>query len=120
MRTSSPERRRLEARERLGLYFVLRLESGLRLLGAAYRSEASRSTKRVSRWDVWDPVDGFLEQFQLPGSRQGLSAAVGVELAVEVVDVGLDRAHADEKLGGDPAVTLAGGYEPEDFQFPFT
>jgi len=41
-----------------GLYFVLRLESGLRLLGAAYRSEAGRSTKRVSRWGVWDPADG--------------------------------------------------------------
>jgi hypothetical protein len=41
--------------------------------------------------------------------RQGLSAAVGGELAVEVIDVGLDRTHADEQLGGDPAVGFARG-----------
>lgn len=31
------------------------------------------------------------------------------------VDVGLDGAHADEEIGGDRAVGLAGGYELEDF-----
>jgi hypothetical protein len=42
--------------------------------------------------------DEVLEQFQLSGSRQGLGAAVGAELAVEVVDVGLYGTHADGRL----------------------
>src|SRR3712207_7658479 len=43
----------------------------------------------------------------------GLCAAVRVELAVDVVDVGLDGAHADVEFGGDPAVALAGGRSEE-------
>ena len=66
-----------------------------------------------------NPGDGLLEQFQFSGSRQGLSAAVGVELAVEVVEVGLYGPHADEQLGGDLAVILARGYEMKDFRLPF-
>jgi hypothetical protein len=58
----------------------------------------------------------LLDQVQLPGSRQGLRTASRVELAVDVVDVGLDRAHADEELGGDLAVGLASGYELKDFE----
>ena len=38
------------------------------------------------------------DQIQLPGARKGLRAAMGVELAVGVVDVGLYGAHADEEL----------------------
>src|SRR5688572_21208860 len=57
------------------------------------------------------PAVVSLNEPELSGSRHCLCAAVGVELAVEVVDVGLDRAHADEELCGDPAVTLAGGDE---------
>src|SRR5919112_4582678 len=57
-----------------------------------------------------------LEQFELPGPCHRLRAAVRVELAVEVVDVGLDGAHADEQLGGDPAITLAGGYKLQNFE----
>jgi hypothetical protein len=37
-----------------------------------------------------------LEQFERPGPCHGLRAAVQVELAVEVVDVGLARAQAEE------------------------
>jgi hypothetical protein len=59
-----------------------------------------------------------LEQFELPGPCHRLRAAVGVELAVEVVDVGLDRAHADEELLGDPAVALAGGDELKHLKLP--
>src|SRR5919107_5462361 len=55
-----------------------------------------------------------LEQFELPGPCHRLRAAVRVELAVEVVEVGLDGAHADEELGGDLTVGLAGGYELKD------
>src|ERR671917_780167 len=60
--------------------------------------------------------EALLDQIQLPGACYRLRAAVRVELAVEVVDVGLDRAHADEQLGGDPAVTLAGGYKLQNFE----
>ena len=45
---------------------------------------------------------------------------MGVELAVEVVYVGLDRADSYKELRGDPAVALAGGYQPEDFELPFS
>src|SRR5215203_186578 len=61
---------------------------------------------------------GQLDQFQLPGPRCRLRAAVRVELAVEVVDVGLDGAHADEEFRGDPTVGLAGGYMPEVLELP--
>src|SRR5918998_613650 len=47
-----------------------------------------------------------------------LRTAVRVEPAVEVARVGLDGAHADEDLGGDPAVGLAGGYELEHLELP--
>ncbi len=60
-----------------------------------------------------NPGDGSLEQLQLSGHRHRLRAAVGAKLPIEVVDVGLDGAHAHEKLGGDPAVGLAGGYDPK-------
>src|ERR671916_3403486 len=54
-------------------------------------------------------------QYQLGLS---LRTAVRVELAVEVVDVGLYGAHADEKVFGDPAVGFAGGYELENLELP--
>ena len=57
-----------------------------------------------------------LDQIQLLGSRHRLRAAVRVELAVGVVDVGLDGAHAHEELRRDPAGGLAGGYELENFE----
>ena len=47
-----------------------------------------------------------------------LRTAVRVEPAVEVARVGLDGAHADEELGGDPAVALAGGYELKRLELP--
>ena len=59
-----------------------------------------------------------LNEPELSGSRHCLCAGARVELAVEVVDVGLDGAHADEELGGDPAVTLAGCYELKHFELP--
>src|SRR5919107_1512362 len=59
-----------------------------------------------------------LNEPELSGSRHCLCAGVRVELAVEVVDVGLDGPHADEELGGDPAVTLAGCYELKHFELP--
>jgi hypothetical protein len=59
------------------------------------------------------PNDRLLDQFQVPGPRDRLRAAVRVEFAVEVVEVGLDGAHADEELCGDPAVGLARGHELE-------
>jgi hypothetical protein len=100
VRTSCPEGRGLEARERGSwLFFIVRLEPGLRLSGAAYRLGDSNSPTRASRWDVSKPCDWLLEQFELSGPRQGVRAAVGVQLAVEVIDVGLDGAHADEELG---------------------
>ena len=63
-----------------------------------------------------NPGEEVLEQIQLSGPCHRLRAAVRVELAVEVVEVGLDGAHADEELGGDLAVGLAGGYERKDLQ----
>ena len=39
-----------------------------------------------------------------------------VELAVDVADVSLDRAHTDEQFGGDPAVGLAGCDELKHLQ----
>jgi hypothetical protein len=39
---------------------------------------------------------GVLEQVQVSGPCQRLRAAVCIELAVEVVDMGLDGAHTDE------------------------
>lgn len=60
------------------------------------------------------------EEVHLPRAGYCLGAAARPQLAVEVVDVGLDVTNADKQLGGDPTVTLAGGYELEDFQLPFT
>jgi hypothetical protein len=56
------------------------------------------------------PGGGSLEQLQFPGSRHSLGAAVGVQLAVEVVYMGLYRAHTHEQLLGDPAVGFARGH----------
>ena len=53
---------------------------------------------------AWRYLLSLLEQVQFPGSHQSLGAAVGIELAVDAADVGLDRARGDEQFLGDPAV----------------
>src|SRR5215207_1188043 len=65
-----------------------------------------------------NPGDGLLDQIQLPGPRHRLCTAARVELAVDVIDMGLDGAHADEELRRDLAVGLADGYELENFELP--
>ncbi len=42
-----------------------------------------------------------LDQPQLAGAGDGLGAAAHVELAVDIVDVGLDGAGGDDQLRGD-------------------
>ncbi len=59
-----------------------------------------------------------LEEAHLPGAGQSLGAAAGIQLAVEVVDVGLDRARRDEELMCDLLVGPAGGDEGENLQLP--
>jgi hypothetical protein len=59
------------------------------------------------------PNDRLLDQVQVPGPRDRLRAAARPQLAVEVVEVSLDGAHADEELSGDPTVGLARGHELE-------
>ncbi len=58
------------------------------------------------------------DEAQMASLRDGLRAAIYVELAVRPIDVGLDGARGDEKLFGDLLVGRAGNYEPEDFILP--
>ena len=58
----------------------------------------------MGEWGRFFWISFVLEQIQFPGSHQGLRTAVGIELAIDVADVGLDRARGDEELLGDPAV----------------
>jgi hypothetical protein len=59
------------------------------------------------------------QQVQLAGPGDGLGAVGGPELAVDVVDVRLDRAHRDEEVFGDLGVGPTGGQECKDLQLPF-
>jgi hypothetical protein len=51
------------------------------------------------------------QQLQLAGSSNGLGAVGSPYLAVNVVDVGLDRAQGDEEVFGDLGVGPSGGKE---------
>src|ERR671911_1902480 len=58
----------------------------------------------------------LLDQIQIPGAGYSLGAATRLQLAVEVVDVGLDRTQRDEEATCDLPVGLAGGDKPEHLQ----
>src|SRR3712207_291697 len=59
-----------------------------------------------------------LEQSQLPGPRDGLCAVAHIELAVNIVYVGLDRAQGDEQIFGDLPVGFSGRDESEYLHLP--
>ena len=52
---------------------------------------------------------------QRVGTRHGLGAAVGVELAVEVTDVALERGLGDDQLGSHIPVGETSGQQAQDF-----
>jgi hypothetical protein len=58
-----------------------------------------------------------LQQAEFPGPDERLGSAARVELAVDVVEVLLDRAHRDDELAGDPGIRPAGGDEPQHLHF---
>ena len=62
----------------------------------------------------------MLDQVQFPRPRQCLGAVVGVELAIEVVNVGLDGALGDEQLFGDLPIGPTGGYEGQHLALALT
>src|SRR5215208_1096325 len=75
---------------------------------------------RSFAWKVWGVRAKVtrLEEVHLPGAGYSLGAAARPQLAVEVVDVGLDGADGDEELACDLPVGLAGGDEREHLQLP--
>ena len=56
----------------------------------------------------------MLEQVQFARAEQRLGAALHVELAVDVVDVLLDRADRDDELVGDRLIGEASGDQVQD------
>lgn len=56
-----------------------------------------------------------LHQVQLSGSSKGLSATGNIQLAIDVVDVGLDRAESNNQRFGDLSVRQAIGYQLQHF-----
>src|SRR5215204_6309861 len=58
----------------------------------------------------------LLDQIQIPGAGYSLGAAAHPQLAVEVVDVRLDRTQRDEEATCDLPVGLASGDKPEHLQ----
>ena len=56
-----------------------------------------------------------LEQLQLTRAHERLGAALHVELAVEVVDVPLDRADSDDQPVGDRLIGMPVGDQAKDF-----
>ncbi len=61
-----------------------------------------------------------LDQLQLSGPADGLSAAGCVHLLDNAVDVGFGGAEADGELAGDLTVRQTLNYEVEDLQLSFT
>src|SRR5918997_2676263 len=59
------------------------------------------------------PATALLEQLQLARSGDGFGAVSGVELAIDVSRVGLDRAHRYEEIFGYLGVRLARGKKVE-------
>ena len=59
-----------------------------------------------------------LEEAHLSSTGHRLGAAASPQLAVEVVDVGLDGARRDEELVGYLRVGVAGGDEREHLELP--
>ena len=54
--------------------------------------------RRVDRGDGIGEGKVGLQQVQCPGLGYRLGPALGIELAIEVIDVRLDRAHGDDHL----------------------
>src|ERR671917_2307301 len=65
-----------------------------------------------------ESVESLSDNIQLPGAGYGLGAAARPQLAVEAVNVGLDRAERDEKFGCDLLVGFTGGDEREHLYLP--
>src|SRR5829696_7738034 len=63
--------------------------------------------------DALSSVRAVLEEAHLSSTGHRFGAAASPQLAVELVDVSLDRAHRDEELTGDLLVGIAGGDERE-------
>ena len=68
--------------------------------------------------DALSSVRAVLEETHLSGTGHRLGAAASPQLAVEVVNVGLDRAHRDEELTVDLIVGIAGSDEREHLELP--
>ena len=62
---------------------------------------------------------GTLQQVQFTRPHERLRAALHVKLAVEVVDVALDRADRDDQPVGDRLIGVTIGDQPQDFSFTF-
>lgn len=66
------------------------------------------------------PTGCLTQQVQPSRPGYGFGPVGRVKLAIDAVDVGLDRTQGDEKIFGDLGVGFSGGQEGEDFQFPLT
>ena len=62
----------------------------------------------------------MLQQVQLTRAEERLGAALHVELAVDVVDVLLDRTERDDEPVGDRLIGMALGDQVEDLTFTVT
>src|SRR5215208_6828462 len=60
-----------------------------------------RATDHTNTGGFFETPAVRLEQYRLPSLREGLRAVAHVELAVDVLDVGLDRAQRNEQLSGN-------------------
>src|ERR687893_173448 len=69
---------------------------------------------RPGSWPARGAGRRSAQQAHLPGPGCGLGAVGGAELAVDVVEVGLDRAERDEEVAGDLGIRTPGGQESED------
>jgi len=58
------------------------------------------------RWEV-------LEEAEVPRTREGVRPGVGIELAVDVLDMRLDRADCHDERGGDLGIALPSGQQAQ-------
>jgi hypothetical protein len=101
--------------------FVLIVFSYRQAEDTALRGEVSvteMSSRRVKQSGTTGKAQvGVLEQVQLTGAEQGLSAALHVELAIDVVDVLLDGANRDDEPIGDRLIGMPIGDQAQDLVF---
>jgi len=67
----------------------------------------------ATRWLVGHPTGGSLDQPTFLGVERGFGPGVRVRLIVDVGDVPLDCAHAEDEIHADFAAAAAGGHQPQ-------